>query len=349
MKTMAGNFQHFLKQIPSPAYLALAVVIFSSANAVTRRIIELGQAFAIDGRNPISLCNVLFVGNLCALGLMSLIFHSDWQLHKLKKLTLKDWCLLTVTAILSGAIAPGLMFTALGQTNVTNVVLIGRLEPIFTLVLSIFLLKISVNWLSILATLVSFLGVAVTVFGSMTSPGNLSSNFDFGWGEVLVAISALLTAITTILSKQQLQSVPVSIFTIYRSLVGTFVFFSAAVVLYGFHHFIDIFAPILWQWMFVYAAIIVVVGQLAWLAGLKNASFIEINLASLVTPILAILFAYLILQETPTQAQYLGGSLLLLGAILSFIDNLQTTKRAKLSAVADPSQVMDADVGFRGI
>ncbi|MBE9242015.1 DMT family transporter [Synechocystis salina] len=349
MKTSIFIFGTFLNRIPSPIYLALAVVIFSAANAVTTRIIELGQAYTIDGRNPISLCNVLFVGNLCALGLMILIFYPDWQLHKLKKVALKDWRLLTITAILSRAIAPALMFTALGQTNVTNVVLIGRLEPIFTLILSVFLLKASVNRLSIVATLISFIGVAVTVFFDISEPAKMVMNLDFGLGESLVAIAAFISAITTILSKQQLQSIPVSIFTVYRSLVGTFVFFWMAVILYGFHHFVDVFAPILWQWMLVYGAIIVVLGQLAWLAGLKSASFIQINLASLVTPILAIIFAYLILQETPTESQYLGGILLLLGAILSFIDNLQTSKREQTVKSLNPRQLMDTDVGFRGI
>ena len=101
--------------------------------------------------------------------------------------------------------------------------------------------------------------------------------------------------------------------------------------------------------MLVYGAIIVVLGQLAWLAGLKSASFIQINLASLVTPILAIIFAYLILQETPTEAQYLGGILLLLGAIISFIDNLQTSKKEQVVKPLNPSQLMDTNVGFRGI
>jgi drug/metabolite transporter (DMT)-like permease len=349
MKLTFSSFQAFLKEIPSPVYLILAVVIFSSANAVTTRIIELGQAHTIDGRNPISLCNVLFVGNLCALVLMLLIFYPNWQLDEFKKLTSKDWWLLTITSILSRAIAPGLMFTALGQTNVTNVVLVGRLEPIFTLVLSIFLLKTAVNWLSMVATLISFIGIAVTVFWGVAQPATMIIHFDFGLGESLVAIAAFISAIATIVSKQQLQSIPVSIFTVYRSLVGTFVFFWIAVILYGFHHFVDVFSPILWQWMLVYAAIIVVIGQLAWLAGLKNASFIEINLASLVTPIFAIVFAYLILQETPTQSQYLGGSILLLGAILSFIDNLQESKRRQSLIPLNPRQMMDADVGFRGV
>ncbi|AIE74285.1 MULTISPECIES: DMT family transporter [unclassified Synechocystis] len=349
MKPVFSGFQAFLKQVPSPIYLALAVVIFSAANAVTTRIIQLGQAYTIDGRNPISLCNVLFVGNLCALGLMILIFYPDWQFRQFTKIIRKDWWLLTITAILSRAIAPGLMFTALGQTNVTNVVLIGRLEPIFTLILSIFLLKTSVNWLSIVAALISFFGVGVTVFLGVPEPTKMVMGFNFGLGESLVAIAAFISAVTTILSKQQLQSIPVSIFTVYRSLVGTFVFFWMAVILYGFHHFADVFAPILWQWMLIYAAIIVVLGQLAWLAGLRTASFIQINSASLVTPILAIIFAYLILKETPTQAQYLGGALLLLGAIISFIDNLHVSKQEQSVTPLNPRQVMDTDMGFRGL
>ncbi len=346
MKIIYLNFRRFLKQVPSLFYLALAVIIFSSANSVTRRIIELGQAYTIDGRNPISLCNVLFVGNLCALGLMILIFYPDWQIHKLQKISRKNWSSLTITAIFSGAITPALIFLALGKTNVTNVVLIGRLEPIFTLIIGIFVLKIKVSSLNIVATLISFLGVGVTAFLGVFEASRMIIPFHFGLGETLVAIAAFLSSVTIILSKQQLQSIPVGIFTIYRNLLGTLVFFVIAVILYGFHHFIDIFAPILWQWMFIYAAIIVVLGQLAWLAGLKNASLVQLNLASLVTPILAIIVAYLILNETPTAAQYLGGSLLLLGAILSFIANLKAAKKAQSLT---PCEVVETNMGFRGI
>jgi drug/metabolite transporter (DMT)-like permease len=225
MRIIPSNFQQFLKQIPSPLYLALAVVIFSAANSVTRRIIELGQTHTIDGRNPISLCNVLFVGNLCALGLMILIFYPDWQIHKLQKISRKNWYLLTITAILSGAITPALIFLALGKTNVTNVVLIGRLEPIFTLIISVFVLKITVSWLNIVATGISFLGVAVTAFWGVSGTSRMIIPFHFGLGESLVAIAAFLSSVTVILSKQQLQSIPVGIFTIYRNLLGTFVFF----------------------------------------------------------------------------------------------------------------------------
>ena len=76
------NKQKFISQIPSSIYLAIAVLIFAASSSVTRKIVEIGQTNLIDGRNPISLCNVLFVGNLCAFGLMILIFHHDWKLKK---------------------------------------------------------------------------------------------------------------------------------------------------------------------------------------------------------------------------------------------------------------------------
>ena len=47
-------------QISGRAYLLAAIAIFGAANAVTRKITEIGAANLIDGRNPISFCNVLF-------------------------------------------------------------------------------------------------------------------------------------------------------------------------------------------------------------------------------------------------------------------------------------------------
>jgi len=84
------NIQKFLERIPSSIYLALAVLIFASSNSVTRKIVAIGKQNLIDGRNPISLCNVLFVGNICAFGLMALIFHQDWKIKNLKAISLKN-------------------------------------------------------------------------------------------------------------------------------------------------------------------------------------------------------------------------------------------------------------------
>jgi drug/metabolite transporter (DMT)-like permease len=75
----------------------------------------------------------------------------------------------------------------------------------------------------------------------------------------------------------------------------------------------------------------------------------ELNLASLLNPIFAIIMAYLILGEVPTLAQYLGGSLLLVGVILSFIGNLYQSKINRELTKSSTIEKMDTPIGFRGI
>lgn len=345
---VANKIHKILIRVPTQMYLGIAVLIFAASNSVTKKIVEIGQDHAIDGINPISLCNVLFVGNICALGLMTLIFYQDWQPQTLKALTRKDWISLTITGILSGAIAPALIFTALGQTNITNIVLIGRIEPILTLVLGVWLLGSRVNSWSIAGSLISLAGV-VTAFLGSSGPMMTMAGFQIGTGEIFVAIAAIIGSIATVVGKLQLQSIPLGIFTIYRNILGTVIFFLLANLLYGPNHFAEVLSPFLWQWMLVYAAVIVVLGQLCWLAGLKNATSTELNLASLLNPIAAIIMGYLVLGEAPTLAQYLGGSLLFVGIVLGFIGNLYEAQINRELVNLNPRDAMETAIGFRGV
>jgi drug/metabolite transporter (DMT)-like permease len=252
--------------------------------------------------------------------------------------------------ILSGAIAPALIFTALEQTNVTNIVLIGRIEPILTLILNVCLLGASVNAWTIAGSFLSFAGVVVTAFlTTSNSKMMMMGGFAIGTGEILVAIAAVIVSISTIVSKLQLRAIPLGIMTLYRNALGTVIFFIIANVLYGAEHFTDVLSPFLWQWMLIYAAVIVVIGQICWLAGLKNATSTELNLASLFNPIIAIIMAYLILAEVPTQAQYLGGSLLLIGFIFSFIGNRYQTKISRELKKPNLPEAEEMMGGFRGV
>lgn len=338
-----------LRRLPSSIYLGIYVLIFAISNSITRKIVAIGQAHAINGRNPISLCNVLFVGNICALGLMTLIFYQDWKPNTLKALTRKDWISLTITGILSGAIAPALIFTALGQTNITNIVLIGRIELILTLVLGVWLLGSRVDFWASAGALISLAGVIVTAFLGSSGQTMTMAGFQIGTGEIFVAIAAIIGSIATVVGKLQLQSVPLGIFTIYRNILGTVIFFLLANLLYGPNHFAEVLSPFLWQWMIVYAAVIVVTGQLCWLAGLKNATSTELNLASLMNPIAAIVMAYFILGEAPTLAQYLGGSLLLVGIVLGFVCNVYQAKINRELVNSSPREAMSMAIGFRGV
>jgi drug/metabolite transporter (DMT)-like permease len=277
------------------------------------------------------------------------LFYRDWNPTVLKSLTRKDWISLTVNSIFTGAIAPALMFTAIGNTNIANVVLIGRIEPILTLVLSVWLLGLRLDGWTIAGALASFSGVVVTILLGGAGKMMTMAGFQIGTGEIFVAIAAVITSISSVNNKLQLQSIPLGIFTIYRNLLGTAIFFVIANILYGKQHFADAFSPLLWQWMLLYALAIVVIARLSWLLGLKRATPTELNLATSINPILTIFMAYLILRQVPTLAQYYGLSLLILGVILNFIGILHQEKMKRKPPKLTDIEKMDTPIGFRGV
>ncbi|MDV3000853.1 MAG: hypothetical protein N5P05_002459 [Chroococcopsis gigantea SAG 12.99] len=337
---MAINISRIQRRIPSPAYLWVATLIFAASNSVTRRIIDIGNAHLVNGRNPISLCNVLFVGNICAFLLMTAIFHRDWKPAELKKLRRGDWIGLSVIGILSGAIVPALIFSALAQTNVANIVLIGRLEPLLTLALSVRLLGVRIDKWTIAGSLLTVIGVGVIAFyGSSGKMIAMMGGLQFGEGELFVAMAAVISSIATIVSKSRLRIISLGVFSIYRTVTGTVVFFILANVLYGRGHFAGAFSPFLWGWMLLYAGIIVVLGQLCWLMALKKSTAGEISLANSCNPIFAVVIAYLILNEIPSTAQYWGGGIIFIGIILNAIatlgggENIDKPPRSRLGSI----------------
>ena len=85
------------------------IAIFGAANAVTPKLTELGAQNLVDGRNPISFCNVLFVGNLCALVFLSLIYYRQWRIPLLRSIPLKNWLVMAVVAVLGAVVVPTLV------------------------------------------------------------------------------------------------------------------------------------------------------------------------------------------------------------------------------------------------
>lgn len=334
-----------LSRIPGQVYLLLAVIIFATANSVTRKLTEIGSQNFIDGRNPISFCNVLFVGNICALLVLLIIYWRQLSIRSFRQFSLKDWGSMAAVALLSGALAPGVIFQALSQTMVNNVVLVGRIESPLTLALSIWLLGERTNGWEVTGAIVSFIGVVVTVVlqGLWDTTG--PAGFGIGWGEILTAIGAVAVALSSIISKAGIDRIPIGIFSIFRTALGTVIFFFAALYFYGSNHFMNVFSPFLWKWMLVYGTIIVVVGQSFWLTGLKNSRGSDASLAGAFNPIVAVLAAYLILGEAPTSAQYLGGGIILCGIVLSQIGNW---RRPSASRSSHPQKI-ETGVGFKGV
>lgn len=298
-----------------PAYLLMAVLIFGAANAVIRKLTEIGALHLVDGRNPISFCNVLFAGNLCAFILLLHLYQAEWKLDALRRLTREQLWAMFAVACLGTALAPALVFSALEVAPVNTVVLISRIEPPLILALSVILLNERVNrWVAGGAAL-SFLGVVLTILLQPRDAGEAAMGL--GNGEFWTALAAIALALSTIISKISLRDIPVGVFSIVRALLGTAVFFVLAILLFGPRHFADVGSPFLWRWIVLYAAFIVVAGQLFWYNGLRRVTANEVSLASTLTPVAGFVAAFLILGEAPTRAQWAGGVVILIGMALT--------------------------------
>jgi drug/metabolite transporter (DMT)-like permease len=351
--TQPEQSHFFVRKIPGQTFLWLAIAIFGASSAVTRKLTEIGAQHFMGGRNPISLCNVLFVGNLCALLLLVMIHWRQLNQTTLRRLSRKEWVSLVIVALLSGALAPGLIFQALSETAVNNVVLVGRLEPPLTLALSVWILRERVNGWEVVGAIAAFFGVALTIILQPPTAAMMTmGTFSIGAGELLAVAGAVALATSAIISKKRLARVPLGLFSTVRTALGTVIFFCLALLLYGRNHFMEVLSPFLWQWMLLYGAVIVVVGQSFWLTGLRSSSLSMASSIASFTPIVGILAAYFILGEAPTQAQCIGGSVVLLGILLSQfgIRHRSLTQGRISGTVSIPvQQAVETQMGFKGI
>jgi drug/metabolite transporter (DMT)-like permease len=352
MLTFPQQLTKLTSRIPGYVYLWLAIPIFGSSSALTRKITEIGAEYFVGGHNPISYCNVLFTGNLCALLVLIAIHRHQWSRNTWRQISRREWIGLVIVAILSGALAPGLIFQALSLTPVTNVLLLGRLEPPLTLALSIWLLRERLNRWEVLGSIVAFTGVVLTlVLQTDRSHMTPVAGFQVGLGELMAVSGAICLSIATIVAKKHLTHVPLGIHNTVRTGLGTIVYFGLALWMYGFDHFMGVLSPFLWQWMLLYGTVIVVIGQSLWNIGFRTSSIATASLIGSFAPIVGILAAYLILGEVPTHAQYIGGVVILVGLFLGQLGIKARTNRLKSIGISsmETEQEIEGKMGFKGI
>ena len=305
----------------------LAVIIYASANSIILILTEIGSQNLVAGRNPITFCNLLFLGSLISLIPMVIFFRKEWNKENLDTLTRSDWITMSVSAVLSSALTPSLFFFALEYSTVTNVVLIGRLEPPLMLLLSTLILKITFDKWAFAGALIALVG-AILVF----TLGGDAMGINFGKGE-LAALGGIFSFMASnILSKKKLASVPFGIFSIYRTSVGTLIYFVWALYLFGPYHFQDVFAPIVLKWTLVYAIIVIIGGQFAWNLALKKARSSDMTLATSFTPIASITIAVILIGEDPGEGIWIGGAVIIGGILFALYGRSRKTRAEKRAA-----------------
>ncbi|MEO0891310.1 MAG: DMT family transporter [Pseudomonadota bacterium] len=284
-----------------------AVLIYAAANPIVVSLVDLGSAVPVsEGRNALSYSNLYILGTLISVVPLAYIFRHDLRPARAARLQRKDWGLLTLSAFLSSALTPALFFVALANTSVSNVALISRIEPPLFLLGALFLLGERFEARILIAALLALTGAILII--SAQDAGAMAG---FGLGEAAAVAATLSYVASTLVSRAGLKRVPLGLFSVYRAVAGAAIYVAGACILFGPAVFQDLLAPILWQWVWVYAGIVLVLGQLVWAMALKTAKTGTISLAASFAPLASVLIAMVFLGEDPGPGLVPGAALML--------------------------------------
>ncbi len=294
------------KHIPLVLLLS-ATMLFALGPPVLKLLTERGAQLEL-ANTPVSFCNVLFVGNLCA-GLVTLMFAKPKRVSsELIALPRRMKGLMLLAAVLS-TIYPALLFTALEATTVTNVVLLSRFNGIVYVLLGLLFFRDIVRLPEVLGY--GIIGLAVGVLVVMNNAGS-----DIQRGDVLVLLATVFFALTEVVSRKILPRVSIQTYVFFRNFVSSILFFVFALIVFGPMHFMDAFTGDLWILMVIYSVFAIVAAQILWLRAIKTVSTKVVANSQMLNPVFSIFFAFVLLGEVPMSMQWVIMVVIAVGMLL---------------------------------
>jgi drug/metabolite transporter (DMT)-like permease len=324
------------KRLTGMIFLLLSAILGSAATPVIAKLIELGNRHLIHGRNPISFCNVLFASSLVAAITLFLIYFNDIRTFKPSSLNKTSWCLILLTAFISGFIIPTLYYFGIKYGNIINVILISTLHtPLYILSGWIFL-KQKPTPLTLLAAMLTMIGVLLLILlpkilstkiaMPMTSI-EVTANSPLASiphiGELLIFLAVLFSTLSTLMVFQAIKTLPNSVYNMMSMIFGVIFFFIIVMIFFGPSHLMDLFSPFLWEWMLFYGGLVVAFRVYIKFIGLKYANISDVAISNSLTPLSSIFLSFIILGTIPQSSQILGSALIFSGIALALYGKLK--------------------------
>lgn len=173
----------------------IAVFIWSLNIAVTR--------YVADYISPVSISFYRWL--VAFIVLTPVMLPKVWQQ---RQLVIQHWKQFAVLSAFGMLLYQGLAYSAAHYTTATNMGIINAFIPIFTIFVSIIILKEIPNRFAILGSLVSFLGLMYVI-----AQGNLATLLHLGghWGDLLMVIAVFFYAFYGVFLKKWQLKVPLMI------------------------------------------------------------------------------------------------------------------------------------------
>ncbi len=241
----------------------------------------------------------------------------QWQARGLDerrplRLPLRDAGRMILLGLLGHGIYQVLFANGIARTAPGNASLIMATSPIWVAILGRLLRIERINRLMALGILISFAGITLLV----TSGGKVSLDSSTLLGDVLVLGCAMLWAAYTVGSKPVLAHYSPLELTAWTMFAGTI-----PLILVGIPQLAALdwsVVPLLaWAGLIYSAVLSGAVGYVLWSRSVQRVGNARTAVYSFLTPVIAILFAWVTLGDRLAPLQLLGGLIVLLGLILT--------------------------------
>ena len=301
-----ANYPHYSNH---QAMLIASRALSSARPALISLLISSGAELSGAVVHPISFCNVLFVGNLCAALTVGFWFGFGSILRDFRALRRKA----QIGLLLNGCLATllsALIFLGLRDTSVTNAVLLGRLGPVLFALAGAAVLGKRIRWLEWFGF--SLIAVGVVAIALKTS------NFQTNRGDLLILLSTLVFALSSLVNQLMVAktaTLRVVVFT--RNFLSSIIFFVIAMKLFGPTHFGDAFSGRLWIIMGIYALIVIVCAQFLWYAAVNSLDSRIIGRLTVMSPIFGVAYAFILNGERPSRIQLLTLLVVIIGVAIA--------------------------------
>jgi len=281
----------------------IAVMIWSLNIVVTR--------YAADLISPVSISFYRWL--IAFLILTPFMLGKVWEQ---RQLIMQHWLQLAVLSAFGMVLYQGLAYTAAHYTTATNMGLINAFIPVFTILVSFFILKDIPNRFAIMGSILSFCGLIYVM-----AQGNLSALWQSGahWGDLLMVVAVFFYAFYGVFLKKWQLKIPLLI-SLYIQIAFALIYHLPFVAWLGLDSlntanlssvlyagiFPSLIAPFVWM---------MAVQQIG-----PNRTSIFMNLMPVFTAIIASLW----LAESWTIYHTLGGVLILTGVVMAQKKNCRT-------------------------
>lgn len=269
---------------------------------------------------------VVFLQNFISLALMSALFPKEYS--GLTKLPGKTLFFLSLIALFSGVIGTLAIVKALFLVNfkqLSVVVLIQKIQPVFTVIIAFIFLKEKLSKNFIFWSLLVFFGVYLLTFGFQLP--DFSMNRDHIIAYLLSIISAMSFSTNTILGKYLSGSISFLTITFNRFLFATIFSLIACLVTGTLFYFNEI---TLSNYAF-FAGIVLIGGppsMFIYYMGLKYVRAMVSAICEMALPFSVIILDYFINHNSLSLIQWIGALIIIFGILkVSGPSSKQTTEK----------------------